>query len=334
MNRKVGIRSYGVYMPQNVITAAELARKSGVPKTVIEEKFGLRQKYKAAHNEHVSDMSVKAAQMALQGIDPESIDVLIYCGSEYKDYYLWPVAALIQERLGLKRAYAFELMALCASMPIALDVSRGLMTVNPGLKRILIVVASKESDLVDYRKESVRFIFGFGDGAAAVLVEGDYPRNEILAAAALTDGSFANDIYVPAGGSCLRPPFHEVKDGDFMVDAPDPDGMKTRLDPISLPNYIKVIEDAVTKSGRCLQEINFLAINFMKRSFYQAILNHFGLGWENTYYLEEYGHIQAADQILIIYEAVKRGLLKDGDLLVLAAAGTGYTWSAAIVRWG
>lgn len=334
MNRKVGIRSYGTYTPPQILSAAALADMSGVPQTVFEEKFGLKQKFKAAPDEHVSDMSVKAAQVALQGIDPLSIDVLIYCGSEYKDYYLWPVADLIQERLGLKKAYAFELMALCASMPIALEVSRGLMMASPGMKRILIVTASKESDLIDYRKESIRFIFGFGDGAAAVLVEGDYPENEILATAALTDGSFANDIYIPAGGSCLRPPYQEVNDGDFMVHAPDPGGMKERLDPVSLPNYIKVIEEAVAKSGHRKEDVDFMAINFMKKSFYGAILDHFKLGWEKTFYLEEYGHIQSADQIITIGEGVKRGLLKKGDLVVLAAAGTGYTWSAAVVRWG
>ena len=100
------------------------------------------------------------------------------------------------------------------------------------------------------------------------------------------------------------------------------------------PGFVRVIDEAVTGSGAARDDLKFLAITHMKPSFHRELLRALGLREDQSIYLEEYGHIQSVDQALALKLAQERGLLHDGDLVVLAGAGTGYTWSATAVRWG
>jgi len=330
---KIGIMSLGVYRPSRVMKSDEISKLADIPEEVIWEKFGLKEKSVSEPEEHVSQMAVCASRQALQGIDPAEIDLVIYYGSEYKDRYVWPVGPVIKKELGLKNAYTFEVMALCATGAIALDVARSMLLSNPDYRRVLLVAASKEADLIDYSRRDTRFMINFADGAAACVL-GKGAKNELLASSAITDGTFAWDVYVPAGGSMMRPPRKELREEDFYLDAPDFERMKTDLDQVTLDNFLQVIREAVKKGGGSIEKIDFLGITHMKPSFYQAILENFGLDWENTIYLDHWGHVQAADQLIILKEALEKNRLKEGDLVVLAGAGTGYTWSAASLRWG
>ncbi len=330
---KIGIMSLGVYRPSRVMKSDEISRLTDIPEEVIWEKFGLKEKSVADPEEHISQMAVEASRRALSGIDPAEIDLVIYYGSEYKDRYVWPVGPVIKKELGLKKAYTFEVMALCATGAIALDVARSMLMANPDYRRVLLVAASKEADLIDYSRKNTRFMINFADGAAACVI-GKGANNELLASSAITDGTFAWDVYVPAGGSMMRPPRSKVKEKDFYLDAPDFERMKTELDQVTLDNFLQVIKEAVEKGGASPDQIKFLGITHMKPSFYRTILENFGLSWDNTIYLENWGHVQAADQLIILKEALEQDKLKEGDLVVLAGAGTGYTWSAASLRWG
>src|SRR5436305_9705274 len=103
---RVGLAGTASYLPERVMTAAEVAAVSGIPEDVIVEKFGLRGKHVAAPDEHVSDLSVRAAQalLAERGIDPDAVDVVMYFGSTWKDYAVWQVSPLIAHELGCTRA--------------------------------------------------------------------------------------------------------------------------------------------------------------------------------------------------------------------------------------
>jgi 3-oxoacyl-[acyl-carrier-protein] synthase-3 len=110
--------------------------------------------------------------------------------------------------------------------------------------------------------------------------------------------------------------------------------MAERLGGNSLENFAKVIRESVEVGGAQLSEVRFLGITHMKRSFYLEILNAVGLTPEQSVYLEDYGHVQSVDQVLALELGLAQGKIKPGDLIVLAGAGTGYTWSAVAVRWG
>jgi 3-oxoacyl-[acyl-carrier-protein] synthase III len=114
----------------------------------------------------------------------------------------------------------------------------------------------------------------------------------------------------------------------------NPRMMAERLGETSLQNFVRVIGEAVEQSGASLADVRFLGITHMKRSFYLEILEAIGLTPEQSVYLEDYGHVQSADQALALELGLAAGKIQPGDLVVLAGAGTGYTWSAVALRWG
>lgn len=329
----VGIKSIGVYMPPEVRDSAWISQASGIPEPVIREKFGVKKIHKAT-DEHVTDMAVKAARKALGDFDPMRLDLVVYCGSEYKDYYLFNAAASIQERIGARNAETFEIHSLCSAGVYSLKVLKSMMLQDEALRHVLLVSASKEGDLINYQDNESRFMFNFGDGAAAVLLEKGMNTNQILETKMISDGRFAADVSVPAVGNVHFGQLKDSKYEDFLLQVADLQSMKEKLDPITLPNFIKVIEEAVKKSGYENKDINFIAPLFMKKSISTMILDHFGLQEDNTFLLEEYGHCQSADVFISLQEGEKLGRVKSGDLVVLVAAGTGYTWAATVIRWG
>lgn len=346
----VGLRSIGVYYPEMVITSEEIAGLSGIPETVIREKFGIESKRKAGPEDTVSEMCTKSARNCIKGIiEPEAIDLLIYHGSEYRDYYVYNCSAQIQYKLGAVNAKTFELHNLCSSGPLALQLARSLMLVHSEIKNVLLVVGTRESDLIDYRNERARFMFNFADGAAACLLQRGYDQNEILATEMITDGSFATDVAVHAIGNVnyakrfqLEQDFGQAEEAKaqgknvsyYGLDVLDPISMKERLDTVSLTNFVKVIRGAAEKSGYNPYEIKFLAPIFMKRSILYHILDQFQMTPEQSFVLKNFGHVQSADAYISVYEGLKLGRIHEGDLVIMLGAGTGYSWVATALRWG
>jgi 3-oxoacyl-[acyl-carrier-protein] synthase-3 len=218
------------------------------------------------------------------------------------------------------------------------------------VSRALLVSASREEDLVDYENERSSFMFNFGSGASAMVVESgdskgsDAPpaperaRAVVRESAAVTDGSFSMDVVMPAGGS-KHPPSRGTVDADepmHTLDVPDPDGMKDRLGEVSLRNYLDVADDALAKSGYDREDLDFVAVTHMKRSFHDLLLSELGVDAATaSYYLDEYGHVQSVDQALAVEEALAADppRLESGDVVLFLAAGTGYTWAATVLEW-
>jgi 3-oxoacyl-[acyl-carrier-protein] synthase-3 len=328
--RRVGLAGTAAYLPERVMTAAEVATVSGIPENVIVEKFGLRGKHVAAADEHVSDLSVKAAQTLLGEleVDPASIDAVMYYGSTWKDYAVWQVSPLIAYRLGCANAVALEFDNVSHGTPMALRVARDLLRAEDELESILVVAACRESHLLDYANQRSRFMFNFGDGAVAGLLVRDTARNELLGCHAITDGSLALQVKVPRGGSVY------AQDGYGFLDVEDPAAMKERLDATSLDNFVRAAEGAVERSGARLDDVAYLCGIHMKPSMHRALLSALGIAEERAAYLDDTGHMSGVDPLLALDRAAREHRLGDGDLVLLLAAGTGYTWAASVVRWG
>lgn len=333
-NENVGIKKIGTYFPQGIRDSQWIAEASGIPEEVIRLKFGIKKVHKADASESVVDMAVKACRSALEDKDPLEIDLVVYCGSEYKDYYLFNAAASIQHKIGAENAESFELHSLCSAGVYALKVVKAMMLQDPSIRNALLVSSSKEGDLINYRDNDSRFMFNFGDGAAAILLEKNLNENRILETKMISDGRFAEDVYVPAVGAKNFETLKEPNYEDFFLQVLDVHGMKERLDPITINNFFSVIEQVVVKSGYIKEDIAFIAPLFMKKSMSNLLLDHFALKPENTYLLEEYGHCQSADCFIAVKKAVEVGRIKKGDLVVLVSAGTGYTWAATVIKWG
>ncbi len=329
----IGVTSFATYVPGRVQNSEYLSAATGIPAKVIEEKFGIVEKPWACPDEQVSEMAVKAARRALDGRDPDSIDVVLWTGSEHKDFPIWTAAIKVQHEIGARRAWAVDVGARCATTQACIKFARDMIAADPEIHTVLLAGGHRMIDKLNYHNERSRFLFAMSDAASAILIERDAP-NEILGTAILTDGSFSEDVVVPGGGTRL--PLTRVNfDPDLLrLDVPDPQSMKARLDPVSLRNFIHVIESALAKSGATVKDIGYLAIIHMKPSVHAAILKELGLTPEQSSYLDHFGHAGAPDVVRSLELGREQGKLRDGDLVVLAGAGTGYIWAATCLRWG
>lgn len=331
----IGIEATGVFFPEGVETAGELAQKTGIPESVIIDKFGLYEKHVADETMHASDLAIQAAQNIIgKVIDPLEIDVIIYFGSPHKDYYVWSSAPKIQHELGAIKAYAFELMNVSSCFPIALKVAKDMLIADSSLHNILLVGGCKESQIIDYENPRSRFMFNFADGGTAALVKKGSEQSRILQSAILTDGSFHDDVKVPAGGSRHRASEHTLEQRMHYIDVTNPASMKERLDPVSIPNFVKVVEQALEKSNRSLQDLKLLLPLHTKRSMFTELIGRLGIKEEQAVYLDHYGHMSALDPCIGLHFAQEKNLLQTGDLAVAVSAGTGYTWAATAIEWG
>lgn len=330
----VGIRSVGSYVPEGIRDSVYISEVSGIPEPVIREKFGIKQVHKAGPEDTVSGMGTKAALRALGDIAPDELDMVVYCGSEYKDYYMFNCAARIKEDLGAKNAVAFEIHSLCSAGVYSLKILKAMMLQDESLRKVLLVSSSKEGDLINYKDTDSRFMFNFGDGAAAVVLERDLGRNVILESSMIVDGQFSTDVYVPGIGCVNRDKIDTMSFEDRHLRVRDLKDMKVRLDPVTLDNFCKVMDQAVERSGYTKADVGFVAPICMKKSMLTGLLNHFNLTEEKSFLLEDYGHCQSADCFLSIEEGLRHGRLKDGDLVVTIAAGTGYSWASTAIKWG
>ncbi len=330
----VGIRNIGIYVPPTIKDSTKISELSGIPEEVVREKFGVVHVHEASDEETVSYMGVEAAKKALDGFDPEKLDLVVYCGSEFKDYYLFNCAAKIQHEIGAVNANAFEIHSLCSAGVYSLKVLKSMMLCDEKINHVLLVSSSKESQIINYKNHNTRFMFNFGDGAAAVLLEKGLNKNVILETYMISDGQFAEDVAVFGVGCKNFNKQMDIKYEDRFLDVPNIKSMKERLDPITLNNFNNVIGESLKKSGYKNEDIGFVAPIFMKRSILSNILDKYNLTEENSFVLEEYGHCQSADAFISLTEGYKKGRLKDGDIAVLLGAGTGYTWAATTVRWG
>jgi 3-oxoacyl-[acyl-carrier-protein] synthase-3 len=173
-------------------------------------------------------------------------------------------------------------------------------------------------------------MFNFGDGAVAGLLTRD-AAHELLGCHALTDGSFSLQVKVPAGGSAEPASAESVAARRHYLDVADPAQMKGGLDEVSLPNFVAAARGAVERSGATLEDVSYLCGIHMKRSMHDAIVGE--LGVPRAAYLDDTGHMSGVDSLLALDRAARADELAEGDLVLLLAAGTGYTWAASVVRW-
>ncbi|OUR99596.1 hypothetical protein A9Q84_00830 [Halobacteriovorax marinus] len=323
------LKKAAVWLPKGYEDSDFISSESGIPKEVIEKKMGIIRKCRADSDTHPGMMAVNAARKVLKGIDPLSIDLIIWTGSEYKEHPVWSAGIYVQRELGLKNAYAFDVAARCSTNVLALGLAKSLMTTDKKLNRVLLCGGHKTGDLVNYKDETSRFLYNLSDGGSAMLLERG-ETNPILESSIITDGDFSLDVIIPAGGT-KKPLSTKPADHEMFLTCPDIVGMRERLADRSLDNFLKVIKTAAQDSMH--KPIDYLALLHMKKSAHDGIVDQLELNSEQSIYMDHYGHFGAPDQVLSLALAEKRGLLKKGDHVVLASAGIGYTWSAISLRW-
>jgi len=344
-NFKVGIVDYTLYTPEKTITAEELSPLVNVPAEVLREKMGINKKHVGGKDDQPGIMALKCCNdlLAKTGTNPLDIDMILYAGETYSEYVCWTVGVMIQERIGAKKAYAWDLSFRCAGLPLGLKVARDMMYADDGLKNILICGGNNNCQLVDYKDRFQTFMFNMSPGAFATLLRRDYDRNLVLESGIFTDSGFCNDVIGVTGGS-LNPLTQEMvlemaqdpeKTRRFsLLTLPDPEGMKKRLAEASLPDFSGTVELACKRNGIKTGDIDFIGVVHIGNRAHFALLDTLGITHEKTVFLWDDGHCGHADPLISMDYGIKEGKIKDGDLVALVGAGTGYVFGCTIVKWG
>jgi 3-oxoacyl-[acyl-carrier-protein] synthase-3 len=333
----VGIVSVGTYVPEPVMTAADIAAASGIDEWVIREKFGITQKHIPGPIDHTNAMAIWAAHDCLSRseIPASEIDVVLCTTEEWKEYLLWTAGIKLAQEIGATRAWAVDVQMRCGTTIAALKMAKDMMLADPDVNTVLIAGGYRNGDLIDYRNPRTSFMYNLGAGAGALLLRKGWPKNHVLGSHLMTDGTMSEHVIVPASGTKQFPTDAARAQGLFYLDLVEPEAMKNRLNAVSMDNWMRCIDEALRKSGGLTRaDVGFLNVLHMKPSAHKDMLQRLGLREEQSVYLSDYGHIGQQDAMFSVAEGLKQGRLKDGDVMAIVAAGIGYAWGAACVRWG
>lgn len=332
----IGIRGMGTYLPETVMTAAEIAEQTGIPEDVVANKFGVKQKPIPGPGDTPSYMGIQAARRAIEqaGVDPADIDLVIWNGGQHKDYPCWLAGLKVAHEIGATNAWSFDMEAMCGSMMAAFDVAKSMLIAKEELNRVLLVSGYRNVDLIDLSVKETSFMLDIGASGAAVLLEKGYNRNVILGSSFRGDGSFAEDCVVPVLGAKAWPPKPEDTKHPYF-EVRDVDAFKKKLTERTLPNFYHVIRESLDRSGGLTEsDIDYLAILHFKRSAHDLVLQELKLAESQTTYLDDYGHLGQNDQVLSVELGVRDGKIHDGDTIVMVGAGLGFVWASSVVHWG
>ena len=332
----IGVMGIGTYIPSTFITAKELSLETGIPEDVIIEKFGVIKKPIAGPKDTTTYMAIEAAKKAIKDadIDPKEIDLIIWNGSQHKDYQNWLAGLKVADELCATNAWSFDMEAMCGSMMAGIDVAKSLMITHSNIKTVLLVSGYRNNDFINLKEKSTTFMLDLASGGSAVVMRKNLNKNLILESSFKGDGSFSEDCVIPVGGSKNWPFKPEDTSKNYFV-VKDVETFKEKLKEKTMPNFFFVIKDALKKSGNLTyKDIDYLAILHFKKSAHDTVLTELGLNENQTTYLNNYGHMGQNDQILSLELGLKENKVKDGDIVVLVGAGIGFVWASTIIKWG
>ncbi len=336
----VGIVGTGVYLPKGVMTAADIAERTGGvwAEGAVREKLGIVRKTVPADpaTDGTQEMGALAALDCLKntGFDPKDIDVILCIGEEWKEYPLTTSALYIQDRIGAVNAWGIDVQNRCCTCVSAMKIAKDMILADDEIDVVLIAGGYRNGDFVNYADREMSMMYNLAAGGGAILLKKDYGKNALLGSHILSDGSLSRTAGVQIGGTADPVTMENVEAARTSLRLFDAERMKKRLNEVSAKNWVTCIEKALDKSDMSLSDLGYLAILHIKRSGHLGMLKDLGLSEEQSIYLENYGHIGQVDQILSLHLALEQGKVVDGTVVCMLAAGIGYVWAANIIRWG
>lgn len=339
----MGIVSTGTWFPDTFITSKEISEQSGIPESIVREKLGIERKFVADPRIHPNEMAAHAANRAIEkaGISPQDIDVVLCTTEEWREYALWTTAIDLAQVVGATNAWGLDIHARCVTTIAALKLARSLMAGDPTINTILIGGGYAISHFIDHTDVDTSFMFNIGAGAGAMIVQRDWPENQVLGDHLIADGTMSRHVIIPASGTVQHPTDKAVSEGGFKFRLVEPEAMKNRLKEVSIKNWLACVDVALEKSGLktdgtpySRDDIDFFNMSLVKPSAHNEMLEKLGLTREQSVYLSSVGHIGEQDAIINIEAGIQQGRLKPGDTMAIIAAGIGYVWGGVIIQWG
>ncbi|WP_349629892.1 beta-ketoacyl-ACP synthase III [Bradyrhizobium sp. G127] len=318
------VLGYGSYMPERILTNAELAKMVDTSDEWIVQRTGIKQRHIAAEGEFTSHLGLKAAQAAIAnaGIDTQSIDLIVLATST-PDNTFPATAVAIQNGLGINHGAAFDLQAVCSGFIFALATADNFLK-SGAFKRALVIGAETFSRILDWNDRGTCVLFG--DGAGAVILEaqpqaGTSNDRGILTTHLRSDGRHKDKLFVDGGPSSTQTVGHLRMEGREVF--------KHAVGMIT-----DVIVDAFAATGTSADDLDWLVPHQANKRIIDASAKKLHIAPQKVVLtVDRHGNTSAASIPLALAEAAGDGRIKKNDLLMLEAMGGGFTWGSALLRW-
>jgi 3-oxoacyl-[acyl-carrier-protein] synthase-3 len=325
--RKVSIIGTGSYVPERVMTNHDLEQMVDTSDEWIFARTGMRERRIAADDQAASHLGSEAARKALADADisAEEIDLLIVATLS-PDMLFPSTACFVQEQIGAKNAYCYDLGAACSGFLYALDTARNQIA-SGAVDTALVIGTEKMSAFIDWEDRSTCILFGDGAGAA-VLRAGGKGRG-IMASVMGSDGSLADLLWTPGGGS-RNPASHEMIDRRQQY-------LQMQGREVFKHAVVRMGEaliEALDKNGVTIDEIKCFIPHQANTRIIDAIAKRLGVADRMYTNMEKYANTSSAALAIALDEAVRDGTIQDGDLVALTVFGGGFTWGANVLEWG
>ncbi|MEX2319161.1 MAG: beta-ketoacyl-ACP synthase III [Bauldia sp.] len=315
----------GGYLPEKVLTNADLARMVDTSDEWIQQRTGIRERHIAADGELTSDLAVHAARKALAaaGIAAEDIDLIVMATATPDNTF--PAAGVtVQEKLGIVGGAAFDVQAVCSGFVYGLATTDALLRAGHG-SRALVIGAETFSRLLDWTDRSTCVLFGDGAGAVVMVRDETQPGGRedrgLLTAHLRSDGRFKEKLFVDGGPSSTGTVGHLRMEGREVYKH-------------AVARIGDVIEHAFAETGFTAADIDWFVPHQANVRIIDSTAKKFGIPYDKVIRtVDRHGNTSAASIPLALAEASADGRIKRGDLLLLESMGGGFTWASAILRW-
>ncbi len=326
--RRAKISALGTYVPERILTNADLEKMVETNDQWIVERTGIRERHLVAKGQATSDMAVEAARKCLaeRGIGPEEVETIIIA-TVTPDMVFPATACLVQNKLGAKGAWGFDLSAACSGFVYALQM--GTKLVESGAhSKVLVIGADTMSSIIDYTDRATCILFG--DGAGCVLIE-PAAQNEIgmIDYVHEIDGSGACSLYMPAGGS-LNPPSAETVAKKMHYVHQDGQAVYK----YAVRKMAEATERVLERNGITGADLGCFIPHQANKRIITSTADRLGMPPERVIInIDRYGNTTAGTIPIAMQTAREEGRLKKHDLVLIASVGAGFTVGASLLRW-
>lgn len=328
MNRRATITSVGRFLPDRVLSNADLERMVETSDDWIVERTGIRERRIADKGVGTSELAAAAAQEALErrGMAADDVDLIIV-GTITPDMFFPSTACLVQDKLGASKAWGFDLSGACCGFLYSLSVASQFIA-SGAHERILVIGADVMSSIINYKDRATCVIFG--DGAGAVLLEATSGDDGFIGFQHRVEGSGGKFLQMPAGGS-QKPASHETVDDELHFVHQD----GRQVFKYAVRRTFETTTSLLEEHGFTPQDVALLIAHQANIRILDATAERLGLPEEKVVKnIQKLGNTTAGTIPLALYDAVADRRLKKGDLVLFSSVGAGFTSGASLLRWG
>ena len=325
--RTCSITGVGSYLPAKILTNAHLEKMVDTSDEWITTRTGIKSRRQAARDEFTSDMAAHAAQRAMKkaGVTADQIDLIIVA-TITPDMPFPATACIVQQKIGARRAAAFDLEAACSGFIYGLEVGQQFI-MSRTYDTVLVIGAEKLSSIVDWKDRNTCVLFG--DGAGAAVLQSRPNSHGLLTAVMGADGSKGSLLHMPGGGSRCPASADSVAARLHYLRM---DGRETFKNAVQAMYH--AAQEALRRCELDISKIKCVIPHQANRRIIDAVGKRLGATPEQLFInLDRYGNTSAASVAIALDEAVSSGKIQRGDLILMMVFGAGLTWGAAVIEW-